>query len=196
MKQWDAINVVVGALKDDSAVRALFLKGSLAKDVGDEYSDVNLYCLVHDDQLEDFFVKRIMYLEQYKTILFWSESNFVGPQIVAIFEDGLHFDLYTVTEKRLPKTYSIKIIYDPEKLLSQYQSMPLSLTSEDVIQLINEFFFVFYEYQFAYKRKDFSWASRLASHLSGEFAILLRSVIEPSTGMLGFIKMEAKLGNC
>lgn len=49
MKLWDAINVVVGALKDDSAVRALFLKGSLAKDVGDEYSDVDLYCLVHDD---------------------------------------------------------------------------------------------------------------------------------------------------
>lgn len=195
MKQWEAVNKIAHALKDDPAIRALFLKGSLARDDNDEFSDVDLYCLVHDDAMDDFLKRRITYLQMYKHILYWSESNFVGPQIVAVFEDGLHFDLYCITKKSLKYTDTIKILYDPSGLLSHYQTTPLSIGSEDLVTLINEFLFVLYEYQNAYKRKDFLWASRLASHMSGDLSIMIRSVIEPTQGVLGFKKLEMKLNN-
>ena len=40
----------------------------------------------------------------------------MGPQIVAVYDNGLHFDLYTVT-LRLYKKDQIKVLYDPCGLL-------------------------------------------------------------------------------
>lgn len=41
----------------------------------------------------------------------------VAPQIVAVFEDGLHFDLYTVTKKTFVCTGEIMILYDANLML-------------------------------------------------------------------------------
>jgi predicted nucleotidyltransferase len=97
MDQNEAIRVVSQALIKDSAVRAVFLKGSHARGEEDAFSDVDMYCLLNCDLMEGFLERRISYLENYRKLIYWSESDFVGPQIVGFFEDGLHFDLYTVT---------------------------------------------------------------------------------------------------
>ena len=65
MKQLEAIEKVSKAIKKDSGVKAIFLKGSIARDDFDEYSDVDFYCLVDDDKLEVSFNKRLDYFEQY-----------------------------------------------------------------------------------------------------------------------------------
>lgn len=117
MRQIDAIEKVYSAIMKDNLARAIFLKGSIARDEYDEYSDVDFYCLVHENKKEEFLNSRLAYLENYKPLIYYSYANFVGPQIVGVFEDGLHFDLYTVTCDSLTKTDKVKVLYDPEGLL-------------------------------------------------------------------------------
>lgn len=193
MKQLEAIEKVSKAIKKYSGVKAIFLKGSIARDDFDEYSDVDFYCLVDDDKLEEFLNKRIDYLEQYRPLIYWSEANFVGPQIVAVYDNGLHFDLYTVTLETLQKTDQIKVLYDPCGLLSDYRQVPLAISEDDFIKVFHSFSFSLLEFEAAYCREDLLWASRLASYLSGDLAIILRYIFDKNNSRLGFKRLYKSL---
>ncbi len=189
MKQLEAIEKIAEVIKKDNAIKAMFLKGSIARNCLDDYSDVDFYCIVDNEGLEDFLNKRIDYLNQYRPIVYWSESNFVGPQIVAVYDNGLHFDLYTVTIETLQNTDEIKVLYDPDDLLLSYKSTPLKLSEEDVIGLFHEFTFSLLEFEAAYCRNDLLWASRLASHLSGNLSMILRYLYDINNSKLGFKRL-------
>jgi hypothetical protein len=85
MKQWQAIQAVAQDLRQRPEVKGIFIKGSLAKDQGDEWSDVGLYCLVDQGDLAGFLPQRIGILEAYRPLIYTSESDFVGPQVVAAY---------------------------------------------------------------------------------------------------------------
>lgn len=190
MEQWNAINMLVSVMKNDKAIRAIFLKGSWARGDGDQDSDVDLYCLVHEEDLESFLEKRLYYLRHYQELLYWSEANFVAPQIVAVFSNGLHLDLYTVTLNTLQQTDMIKIIYDPDNLLADYQGSFFELNPDEVFRLFGSLTFSLLEFEAAYKRGNVIWASRLASHISGDLILLLRYVYNPKYAQLGFKKID------
>lgn len=190
MEQWDAINVLTQSLKEDRALRAIFLKGSLARGDGDEYSDVDLYCLVHEQELEGFLERRLKYLKNYRQLLFWTEVNLVCPQIVAVFSNGLHVDLYTVTASTLQQTDTIKALYDPEGLLNDYKGRSFELNKADILRTFESLTFSLLEFEAAYKRKNMVWAARLASHISGDLVLLLRHVYDPKHAQLGFKKIN------
>lgn len=186
MKQQKSLDAIVPYLMEDEAVRAVFLKGSLGKGEGDKYSDVDLYCLVKDELMDTFLEKRIPYMEMYRPLIYLSEANFVGPQIVGVFDDGLHFDLYTVTQSNLKSTGEMKVLYDPEGLLNDYKADSLKLSEDEFIENIHEFSFTLLEFEAAYKRKDLIWASRLGHHLSGHVAMNLRYLKDDKNSLLGF----------
>lgn len=185
-RQWNAINAVLEKARAHPAVRAAFLKGSLARGEGDEWSDVDFYCLVHPERLADFLEDRLGILRAYRPLLFWSFADFVGPQVVAVYDDGLHFDLYTVTEATLKNTDIIKVLYDPDGLLQSYRTAELALTPAQAGAAFNSFCFSLLEFEAAFRRKDFLWASRLASHLSGSLAQVLRYLYQRERSQLGF----------
>ena len=60
-QQEAAIQQVVYALKGDEAVRAVFLKGSIARGEQDEFSDVDLYCVVDRVSASAYFLYRELY---------------------------------------------------------------------------------------------------------------------------------------
>ncbi|MEK5236914.1 nucleotidyltransferase domain-containing protein [Paenibacillus sp. FSL L8-0470] len=194
MKQDEAIRQVGLAVKGDPAVRAVFLKGAHARGEQDAYSDVDLYCLVHSEGLTDFLARRISHMESYKPLILWSEANFVGPQIVGVFEDGLHFDLYTVTEESLKQTEQILVLYDPEGYLANYkaaESFPMS--DAEITRILSGFTFSLLEFETAYLRGDLLWAHRLGSHLAADLMAVLRHVVDPSTAQLGIKRLHHKL---
>ncbi|GGH27032.1 nucleotidyltransferase domain-containing protein [Paenibacillus segetis] len=193
MKQLEAVNTMLDVIKNDSAVRAIFLKGSIARNDLDDYSDVDFYCIVKEDQIESFLERRLDYLQQYKPLIYWSESNFVGPQIVAVFNNGLHFDLYTVTFDSLHHTDEIKVLYDPEQLLQDYTPENLTINKDGVIRCFHEFTFSLLEFEAAYCRNDILWASRLASHLSGDISIILRYLYDEENARVGFKRLHKSL---
>lgn len=193
MKQKQAINALLEVLRQDVNVEAIFLKGSIAQGLDDIHSDVDMYCIINEANLDDFLQKRIKYLETYRPVLYWSESNFVGPQIVAVYDDGLHFDLYTLTQRTLSNVDEIKVLYDPQNILKDYKAQSLSLTPQELIDLVHEFTFILLEFEVAFLRNDLLWASRLASHLFGNLSLILRHVIQPNRAQLGIKKLYSHL---
>ncbi len=194
-RQRESIDIILKSLISDPAVIAVFLKGSIAKEHDDEYSDVDLYCMVTETLMHDFLHRRLAHLEKYKRMVFTEEVNFVAPQIVAVFEDGLHFDLYTVTEKTLVCTGEIMTLYDPNLMLREYQNEGFSIDTEGIKQLLDELTFNLLEFDAAYNRNDLIWASRLLSHMTGTLSLILRAVKDPQNGKLGMKRLSHYLSN-
>lgn len=193
MRQEEAIEKVYSEIMKDKLVKAVFLKGSIARGECDEYSDVDFYCMVDEERKEEFLSKRIKYLEAYKQIIYYTEENFVGPQIVAVFEDGLHFDLYTVTKESLHCTDEIKVLYDPAGLLKNYKNEKFLLSNEEIAKYFDEITFMLLEFETAYMRNDLIWASRLGSHISGYLSIILRYIYDKDNARLGLKRLYKKL---
>lgn len=195
MKQWQAIQAVTERAKPCPEVKGIFIKGSLAKGQGDEWSDVDLYCLVDQAGLAGFLPQRLDLLKAYRPLIYTSESDFVGPQVVAVYEDGLHFDLYTVTPETFPLVGSFKALYDPIGLLAQWEGKTRdhSIPPEQAIASFKEFSFTLLEFHAAWMRQDLVWATRLASHLAGDLGLLLRYRHDPANAMLGSKRLESYL---
>ena len=164
----------------------------MAKGEEDEYSDVDIYCVVADEDLTSFLGKRISILQSYGEILHQSEADFVGPQVVAVYANGLHLDLYTVTPDRLPKAGKSRPLYDPRGLLALQaaREQDHSLTWEAICRHFGEFSFSLLEFHAAWCRGDLLWSMRLASHLAGDLGVVLRCFYDPANGSLGTKRLE------
>lgn len=115
MKRYDEIDKVSQSILEEGLVEALFLKCSIARHGDDDFSDVDLYAVVSPEN-EDLFLKnRIRHLEVYQPLIYWSEADFVGPQIVGVYGNVLHFDLYTVKVGHIPQSDHIQVLYNKMK---------------------------------------------------------------------------------
>lgn len=192
-RQERVIETLLAAVQKDEAVRAIFLKGSLARSSSDEYSDVDFYCLVHADELEGFLGRRRALLEQYRPILFWADVNFVGPQVVAVFDDGLHLDFYAVTAEKLPTTSAARVLYDPENLLANYPALPLTMTFPEIVLHFDSFSFALMQIETAVRRDNLVWAHHLVDTLPGDFAFLYRYLYDPDNARLSLKDIDRVL---
>lgn len=190
MKTFEAVEKVQKAILKDPFADAIFLKGSIGRGDDDEYSDVDMYVLVSLDNKAKFLNKRLDYLKSYKPLLYYSHENFVTEQIVAIFEDGLHFDLYTVTkDTKLPKD-EIKVLYDKNNVFKDYSSSIEPVSDETLIKIFDNISYDYTEIYAAYKRNNMLWVLRLLSHAMGDLTILIRSLFDSQYAMLGFKKIN------
>lgn len=189
MKRYTAIEKVKEAILNDGLVEALFLKDSIARGDDDDYSDVDMYAVVSSDNREAFLAKRIQFLEEYMPLIYWSESNFVGPQIVGVFGDALHFDLYTVVPDSIPQTDNIKILYDKSGILNSYEKKPLGISPADVVTNVHGFTFVLLEFEAAYMRKDFMWSIRLFYALLADLSFVVRYIYDEDNAQLALKRL-------
>ncbi len=193
MRQSEAIERITPFLIADEAVKAIFLKGSMARDENDKFSDIDLYCLVLEDKIDIFLTKRIDYIQQYRPLIFTREVNHVGPQLVGVFDNGLHIDLYVLTYDSMNTTDQIKILYDPENLLCEYKSKPLSITEEALVDYFDDISFLMLEFEAAYCRNDLIYSSRLGGHIYAYLSIILRYMYEPNNAKIGLKGLSKKI---
>ena len=190
MKRQDAIKSIGDEILKDGLVEALFLKGSIARGEDDKYSDVDMYAVVSSENLDVFLSKRIQYMEKYMPLIYWSEANFVGPQIVGVFENALHFDLYTVNPDSIPQTDDIKIIFDKGGLLDSYKKAPLGISPETIIDILNEFTFTLLEFEAAYAREDYVWAVTLFHFQLSKASFITRFIHDADNSKLGLKRIH------
>jgi len=195
MEQWLAVKAVLEAATQCPEVRAVFIKGSLAYGCADDYSDVDFYCLVDDGKIEEFLRQRLALLESYRPLLYTTTANFVGPQVVAVFDNGLHFDLYTVTMNQFPLVGGFRVLYDPDNLLAPFKPLVKGheISLAQVVERFSEFSFTLLEFIAAWRRQDLVWTYRLASHLVGDLGVVLRHRFEPANALLGLKRLEGAL---
>lgn len=189
-KTYQAIEVISQAIIKDGLCKAIILKGSIGRGDDDCYSDVDMYVVVEKSQYENFLEKRLTYLKTYKTIVFSEENDFGVLQMLAIYEDTLHFDLYTVTIDMLTHYDKIKVYYDKDHLFDSYKAQPQIITKEKLSQLFSNILYGFVEASSAYARKNYAWTARIMDQSIAETSILLRYLYDKELAYLGLKKLN------
>jgi predicted nucleotidyltransferase len=84
----------VAACREDTRVIAAFLGGSHAAGTADEYSDLDLYLIVGDQNYDAFFAERGAFLGRLGEPVFFEDfSDFGFDMVVFIFSDGVEGEL-------------------------------------------------------------------------------------------------------
>lgn len=105
----------------DKAVKAVFLKGSIARGENDEFLDIDLYCLVKREKLDDFLNRRKNYLKEYRQLIFTRDVNHVGPQLVSVHRG--RFFLHLINYTLMVMLMVIGGMYDNEKVYFKYSDI-------------------------------------------------------------------------
>lgn len=190
MRTYDAIEKVSQAIIESSICEAILVKGSIGRGDDDEFSDVDMYIVVAEENKESFLKRRLEYLENYLPVVYTEHVNFVAEQIVAIYDNGLHFDLYTVTAETMPHTDKAKVIYDPSGEFANYTAELKTVTKEELADYFNDSLYGFIEADGAYRRRNYPWASRIMDNSIAESAILLRYLYDKDYAYLGLKKIN------
>lgn len=185
------VEILVSSFKKNTLVKAIFLKGSMARNEHDIYSDIDLYCLVNEEDLEKFLPQRIQHLKEYKDLIFLDNIFIVAPQILAVYEDFTHIDLYTVTQQTINKNDEIRILYDPKGLLKDYhEHSSLSLSYDQFVDAVDDVIWFLYQYMQSSKRRNDIWCCHLL-HLSFTYLVsILLYRYCPKRALLGLKTVE------
>lgn len=187
-----AIDTIVNSLKKDENVEAIFLRGSIARNEHDAYSDIDLYCVVKD--VPSFLPHRIRHLEAYKPLIFVDDIFIIAPQILGVYENMLHIDFFTVTYEEISQKDAIKILYDPLNRLSGLQEeTSLTLKEEDFQASVDDTVWFMYQYKMSARRKNDIWCLHLLHLLLPHFSKVLLHRYAPERANLGMKTLEAHL---
>lgn len=186
MRQREAVEAITESLKKDDLVKAVFLKGSMGRGEDDEHSDVDLYVLVDKADKEAFLKNRQMHLESYQRIIFYDDIFIIAPQIIAVYENLLHVDLFTVTDDTLIHKDFFHVVYDPEKRMEKHEAhQNLYLDKKDFLYAVDDIAFFFLQYKKAADRGNDLWAVKVANDIGLNVAKVLLQRYAPDRTQLG-----------
>ncbi|WLR47901.1 nucleotidyltransferase domain-containing protein [Halobacillus litoralis] len=186
MRQRDAVEKIKESLKEDERVKAVFLKGSMGRGEEDEHSDVDLYVLVDEVDMDAFLKNRQKHLESYQPIIFFDDIFIIAPQIIAVYENLLHVDLFTVTEETLVHKDFFRVLYDPEQRMEKHEShQNLYLSEKDFLYAVDDIAFFFLQYKKAADRGNDLWAVKVANDIGLNVAKVLLQKYAPDRAQLG-----------
>ncbi|WP_102027914.1 nucleotidyltransferase domain-containing protein [Salirhabdus sp. Marseille-P4669] len=194
MKQYDAVNTIVESLKKDDYVKAIFLKGSMGRGEEDQHSDVDLYVLVEEQNEQVFLENRLMHLRAYGELLFYDDIFIIAPQIIAVYDNMLHLDLFTVTEKTFKEKDYFKVLFDPEGRLQKFDATQnLTLTYEEYRDDVMDVAWFLFQYKKSKARENDIWSISMLHHTMTHLARVLLHNYCPNRAQLGLKTLEATL---
>ena len=184
--QETAVEKICASLQQDPFVKAVFLKGSMGRNEHDEHSDVDLYCLVDKEDEEQFLLKRIEHLEAYRSIIFQDDIFIIAPQIIAVYDDLLHIDLFTVTLENFTEKDYFKVLYDPHHLLDNFsETQGLELSEAEYRDAVIDVAWFLFQYKKAAARGNDIWATRMLTNVMEHLARVLLHRYAPNRAQLG-----------
>ncbi|TWT01106.1 nucleotidyltransferase domain-containing protein [Planomicrobium sp. CPCC 101079] len=192
--QEQAVEKICASLKQDPHVKAVFVKGSMGRDEHDEHSDIDLYCLVDGEREKQFLAAREAHLEAYRPILFRDDIFIIAPQLIAVYDNLLHIDLFTVTLESFPEKDYFRVLYDPEGLLESFQeTQTLELKSEEFRDAVIDVAWFLFQYQKASTRGNTIWAARMLTNVIDHLARVLLHKYAPLRAQLGVKALASSL---
>ncbi len=189
-----ALQQITASLIKSPYVRAVFLKGSMGRNEHDEHSDIDLYCLVDSEHEELFLEERLAHLQAYRSVLFQDDIFIIAPQLIAVFDNLVHIDLFTVTVESFTTKDFFKIVYDPENLLDQFvASQNLELSKEEYTDHVIDVAWFLFQYRKASGRGNNVWAVKTLSHVLEHLARVLLYRYAPHRAQLGLKAINQSL---
>ena len=130
--------------------------------------------------------ERLAHLQAYRSIIFYDDIFIIAPQIIAVFDDLLHIDLFTVTtEKFVGKDY-FKVVYDPNHLLDNFMGKQgLMLTEIEYRDNVNDVGWFLFQYKKAAARGNDIWAVRMLTNVMDHVTRVLLYRYAPGRAQLG-----------
>lgn len=175
-RQREAYTFFTTSLEANPMIEAIELKGSLAHQ-GDEWSDLDLHIVVTEENQAMAFEICYGLAQDYMPVLIIEQVNFGLPQVMCIYENHLHVDLYIGPRK--DKNESIEA--QSERL------------AQEVTTVLNEAIYSLHELDIAFKRGDFLWAHRLTSHILADLSLALCREYQPEKDYLHVKLLEVHL---
>ncbi|MED4206283.1 nucleotidyltransferase domain-containing protein [Neobacillus mesonae] len=189
-----AVMKVCESLKADPLVQAIFLKGSMGRGEHDEYSDIDLYCLVAKDEEKLFLQQRLEHLEAYRRVIFYDDFFIIAPQMIAVYDDLIHIDLFTVTADTFVEKDYFKVLYDPKHLLDPYKgTQSLELSEDEFRDDVNDVAWFLFQYKKAAARGNSIWAVKMLTNVLHHLARVLLSRYAPHRAQLGLKTVQRNL---
>jgi predicted nucleotidyltransferase len=190
----DAVAAISNSLKQDKRVQSIFLKGSIGRSEQDEYSDIDMYCLVNEEDVEEFNQCRIQHLESYNKLLFYDDIFIVAPQILAVYENLVHVDLFTVTESTYIEKDFLKVLYDPyNKLDKLKQNQNLKLSKAEFQDAVDDIAWFLFQYKKSSGRGNDIWSVNMLHQVMTHLSRVLLHKYNPNRAQLGMKTIESSL---
>ena len=189
-----AIKKIYASLKEDSLVQAIFLKGSMGRNEHDEHSDVDLYCLVNKEEEKQFLSKRLKHLQAYRDIIFKDDIFIIAPQMIVVFDDLLHIDLFTVTRESFAGKDFFKVLYDPHHIMDEFvHTQGLTLTMDEYRDDVMDVAWFLFQYKKSAARGNDIWSVRMLTNVVHHLARVLLVRYVPERAQLGLKIIEQSL---
>ena len=196
LQQELAVEKICTSLIEDHLVKAIFLKGSMGRKEHDEYSDIDLYCLVEKEDEELFLNKRLEHIKAYRKIIFYDDIYIIAPQIIVVFDNLLHLDLFTVTEQNFTEKDYFKVLYDPSHLLERFfETQSLELSKNEFSDSAIDIAWFLFQYKKATDRGNNIWAVRMLTNVMEHLARVLLYKYCPGRAQLGLKTLDQSLPN-
>lgn len=194
LQQELALEKICSSLKRDNLVKALFLKGSMGRDEHDEYSDIDLYCFVEKEDEEVFLNKRLEHIKAYREIIFYDDIYIIAPQIIVVFDNLLHLDLFTVTEENFTEKDYFKVLHDPNNLLEQFkETQSLEVSESEFSDSATDIAWFLFQYKKAIERGNDIWAVRMLTNVMEHLGRVLLHKYCPNRAQLGLKTLDHSL---
>ncbi|MFS0560774.1 nucleotidyltransferase domain-containing protein [Terribacillus sp. 179-K 1B1 HS] len=192
--QQAALKELVDILANEEEVKAVFVKGSFGRREDDLYSDIDLYCLVDEKDVTKFLPKRLALLSAYKDVLYSEELVIIAPQLIIVYDNLLHVDLFTVTEKSFKQSDYFLVLYDPWQLLEKYRAtQKLTMTDEEYGDQVIDLIWFLFQYRKAALRSNGVWAAAMLQQVTEPLARMLLHHHNPERAQLGLKRAEQLL---
>lgn len=182
MRQYEAVEIISNAILEENLVESIFLKGSLARGNEDEFSNIDMYCLVKGDNYDLFLERQIKILRKYDSIVFSKNDD---KHLICVFENGILLNLYVLRPTELDFYDDLVVIFDPKGLLNNYQKISLEYKPIEVGELLDSFLLTSLEFYNSYKREDLIYSLTLTSKLFESLGIFIRIKYDSDYAKLG-----------
>lgn len=189
-----AVQKITDSLRKDHRVQAVFLKGSMGRNEYDEFSDIDLYCLVEKENEKEFLGNRLMHLQAYRPVTFQDDIFIVAPQLIAVFDDFLHIDLFTVTAETFSGRDFFKVLHDPENRLTEFvDTQGLELSEGEYRDHVNDVAWFLFQYKKASSRGNGIWSVKMLANAAEHLARVLLYRYAPRRAQLGLKSLQRSL---
>ncbi len=118
-RQEEIVNAIVDLLKNERQVKSCFLLGSLAREMGDQLSDIDMTIVVADGKGDKWFATLKTLIEGISPTMISIRTDVSKRSAVFVFHDLIELDIVVTEESELnpsPVYTDIRPVYDPENI--------------------------------------------------------------------------------
>ncbi|MEZ7172722.1 nucleotidyltransferase domain-containing protein [Sporosarcina sp. OR05] len=189
-----AVEKISESLKRDPLVQAVFLKGSMGRGEHDAHSDVDLYCVVNEKDAKQFLANRLEHVHAYRETILWDDIFIVAPQIIAVFDNLLHIDLFTVTKETFVGGDYFTVLYDPHRILDEFvNTQGLTLTENEYEDDVMDVAWFLFQYKKSAARGNDMWSVKMLTNVIHHLGRVLLYRYAPERAKLGLKTIEQSL---